>query len=94
MAQRLEALAVGTPVYCGETRVGAVDGVYAEGKSEVAEYMVVRWDSREGTPVLIATKDVASLETRGVQLMGEEQGQYVTAPRYEERLYPSLRRLH
>jgi len=94
MAQRLETLAVGTPVYCGENRVGSIEGVYAEGASGVAEYLVVHWDSRNGTPVLVATKDVQSLEPRGVLLMGDEPGQYITAPRYEERLYPSLRRMH
>jgi hypothetical protein len=94
MAQRLETLSVGTPVYCGGARVGSVDGVYAEGKSEVAEYLVVRWDARDGTPVLIATKDVQGIDARGVTLMGEEPRQYLTAPRYEPRLYPSLRRLN
>jgi len=68
--------------------------VYAEGTSGVAEYIVVRWDSREGTPVLIATKDVSDIESRGVILMGEDPDQYITAPRFDLRLYPSLRRLH
>jgi hypothetical protein len=94
VAQRLETLEPGTPVWCGETRVGSVEGVYAEGNAAVAEYMVVRWDLRNGTPVLIATKDVDSLEKRGVELMGEDPQQYVTAPRYDEKLYPSLRRIH
>jgi len=94
MAQRLETLAPGTPVFCGEKRVGTVDGVYAEGTAEVPEYMVVRWDSRDGMPVLVATRDVESLEPRGVTLIGAEPDQYITAPRYEERLYPSLRRLN
>ncbi|MBV8601301.1 MAG: hypothetical protein JO359_07030 [Candidatus Eremiobacteraeota bacterium] len=93
LAQRLETLAPGTPVFCGEARVGAVDGVYAEGKAEVAEYLAVRWDARDGMPVLIATKDVESLESRGVVLMGAEPSAYETAPRFDSKLYPSLRRL-
>ncbi|MGH7714581.1 MAG: hypothetical protein ACREML_01170 [Vulcanimicrobiaceae bacterium] len=93
MARRLETLDPGTPVFCGEKRVGAVDGVYAEGNAEVAEYMVVRWESRDNTPVLIATKDVETLESRGVTLIGDDPQQYVTAPKYEEKLYPSLRRI-
>lgn len=60
----------------------------------MAEYLVIRWDSRDGTPVLIATKDVQTLDNRGVTLIGEESDQYLTAPRYEERLYPSLRKLN
>lgn len=94
MARRLETLQPGTPVFCGEKRVGSVDGVYAEGTSEVAEYMVVRWESRDNTPVLIATKDVETLEGRGVTLIGDDPQQYVTAPKYEDKLYPSLRRIN
>jgi hypothetical protein len=94
MARRLETLDSGTPVFCGETRVGTVDGVYAEGSAEVPEYLVVRWESRSDMPVLIATKDVETLEDRGVTLMGADPQQYVTAPKYEDKLYPSLRRIH
>lgn len=94
MARRLETLDPGTPVFCGETRVGTVDGVYAEGSAEVAEYLVVRWESRSDMPVLIATKDVQTLEDRGVTLMGDDPQQYTTAPKYEDKLYPSLRRIH
>ena len=94
MARRLETLDSGTPVYCGEQRVGTVDGVYAEGNADVPEYLVVRWQARGGMPVLIATKEVLSIEARGVTLMSEETEAYVTAPRFEDRLYPSLRRIH
>ena len=93
MSRRLENLEPGTPVFCGSKRVGSVDGVYAEGTAEVAEYFVVRWDSRDDTPVLIATKDVATIESRGVILMGDDPAQYATAPRFELKLYPALRRL-
>lgn len=93
MARRLETLEPGTPVFCGEKRIGTVDGVFAEGNAEVAEYMVVRWESRDNTPVLVATKDVETIEGRGVTLIGDDPQQYVTAPKYEEKLYPSLRRL-
>ena len=75
-------------------RVGSVDGVYAEGKAEVAEYLAIRWDSRDGLPVLVATKDVESLEARGVILMGGEPSQYETAPRFDQKNYPSFRRLN
>lgn len=81
-------------MYCGETRVGSIDGVFAEGTAAMAEYIVVRWDSRQGMPVLVATKDVQMLDERGVTLIGDEPGQYITAPRYEEKSYPSLRRIH
>lgn len=90
----METLDPGTPVYCGETRVGSVDGVYAEGHSEVAEYLVVRWESRKDVPVLVATKDVENLEKRGVVLMGANPDQYITAPVFDLKLYPGFRRLH
>lgn len=45
-------------------------------------------------PVLIATKDVQTIEERGVTLMSEDIGAYITAPRYEDKLYPTLRRIH
>lgn len=80
-------------MYCGEHRVGSVDGVYAEGNADVPEYLVVRWDSRDGTPVVIATKDVQTIDERGVTLMGDDAGSYITAPRFEEKLYPTLRRI-
>ncbi|GEM_PF-4497707 len=80
-------------MFCGDQRVGSVAGVYAEGSSDVAEYLVVRWDSRQGTPVLIATKDVQTIEERGVTLMSDDIGAYITAPRFEDKLYPTFRRL-
>jgi hypothetical protein len=43
--------------------------------------------------VLIATKDVQTIEDRGVTLMSEDIAAFVTAPRYEEKLYPNLRRI-
>jgi hypothetical protein len=67
--------------------------VFAEGKSQVAEYLAVRWDSRDGLAVLVPTKDVETIEARGVVLMGGDPGQYETAPRYESSLYPNFRRL-
>lgn len=80
-------------MFCGAQRVGSIDGVFAEGTSDVAEYLVVRWDARGGTPVLIATKDVQTIEERGVTLMSDDTGAYVTAPRYDDKHYPTLRRI-
>ena len=81
-------------MFCGETRVGVVDGVFAEGKAEVAEYLSVRWAARGDLPVLVATKDVETISERGVVLMGAEPSAYETAPRFDPKLYPSFRRLH
>jgi hypothetical protein len=92
MARLLEDLEVGTPVYLGESRVGYVCGVYAEGDARLAEYLVVNWTSR-AADVLIATKDVVSLEEKGVILMGEDPRSYATVPSFEASMYPTIRRI-
>lgn len=68
--------------------------MYSEGHSEVAEYLVVRWDSRQGVPVLVATKDVETIESRGVILIGADPDQYITAPLFDLKHYPAFRKLH
>ncbi|MBV8151410.1 MAG: hypothetical protein JO101_00985 [Candidatus Eremiobacteraeota bacterium] len=93
LARRLETLDPGTPVYCGEKLLGTLDGVYAEGSSDLPEYLVVRWEALDNTPVLVPTKDVESLEARGVILMGVDPGQYDVLPKYQPELYPKFRRL-
>jgi len=56
--------------------------------------LVVRWAALDGTPVLVPTRDVESLEDRGVILMGADPGQYAVLPRFAPELYPQFRRLH
>lgn len=92
MVKRLEELQPGTPVYCGERRVGEIRGVFAEGSSQLAEYLNVFWEPRS-EEVLVSTDDVCEIEDRGVILQG-------TMQRYEDLLifdaaaHPTMRRLH
>ena len=92
MARLLEDLEPGTPVYLGETRVGEVRAVYAEGAARLAEYIAVHWNDR-GESLLIPTKDVASLEAKGVVLMLDDPKLYAGFPTFDEAAHPTIRRL-
>ena len=63
MARTLETLDLGTPVFCGEERVGDVRGLYAEGTARAVEWVVVDWVSR-GEVAVPATKE--SLNAGGI----------------------------
>ena len=92
MARLLEDVELGTPVYLGQSRVGDVRGVYAEGDARLAEYLVVHWNDR-AADLLIPTKDVASLEAKGVVLMGEDPRVYAGMPDFDPGVHPTIRRL-
>lgn len=92
MSRRLETLTPGTPVYCGERRVGSVEGIYTEGESRLAEYLAVRWDSRNAT-ILVSTNDVASLEDKGVVLEGGEPEKYETTAAFDPKAAPTIKPL-
>jgi hypothetical protein len=93
MARLLEDLEVGTPVYLADSQVGEVRGVYAEGGARLAEYLAVYWGAR-GAEVLIPTKDVQSLEPKGVILMGEDPRAFASHPAFDVANYPTIRRIH
>jgi hypothetical protein len=92
MARLLEDLELGTPVFLGESRVGDVRGVYAEGEARLAEYITVHWADR-GEVLLIPTKDVAALEAKGVVLMLDDPRAYASFPAFDESKHPTIRRL-
>lgn len=92
MSRRLETLAPGTPVFCGETRVGSVEGVYTEGDSRLPEYLAVQWETR-GFPILVPTHDVESLEERGVILQSADPVVYETIAKFEPDRYPTIKKL-
>ncbi len=92
MARTLEDLEPGTPVYAGETLVGDVRGVYADGGARSAELLVVFWNSR-GEDVAIPTTEVLSVEERGVQLMRRESDQSADLAPFDASRYPTLKKL-
>jgi hypothetical protein len=75
MALRLEQLQPGTPVFAGATRVGEVEGVYADGDSRSVEVIACRWTSRD-TLVALSSSDVETIDESGVILIGGNPDMY------------------
>jgi hypothetical protein len=92
MARTLETLDPGTPVYAGETRIGAVSAVYAEGDGRSAEILVVHWDARH-EDVAVPTTEVQAVDDDGVYLMRQESDQYDDLAPFEAASFATLRKL-
>ncbi len=93
MAARLETLDPGTPVFCGDVQIGQVRGVFSEGESTLAEYLVIRWESRDAD-VLVATRDVETIDGRGVVLQGSDPEAYASLATFEPQDHPNIRKIH
>jgi hypothetical protein len=91
MARTLETLDLGTPVFCGETRVGTVSGLYAEGHAKSVEWVVVSWADR-GDLAVPAT-EVEDIADRGVVLMHEETRFYDDLIDFNEARFPTVHKL-
>jgi hypothetical protein len=91
MARTLETLELGTPVFCGETRVGSVSGLYAEGSARAVEWVVVDWPER-GLVAIPAT-EVEGISDAGVTLMHGEPHSYDDLVNFDESRFPTVRRL-
>jgi hypothetical protein len=92
MARTLESLDPGTPVYAGQTRVGDVRAVYAEGNARIAELLVVYWDAR-GEDVAIPTTEVESVDDDSVVLMRRESDQYTDLAPFDAERFPTMKKL-
>lgn len=92
MPRILENLSPGTAVYCGETRVGAVLAVYAEGDTRSAALIVVAWDGRS-VPVSLPATEVQSVEDRGLLLMATDPHTYASLVEFDESRYPTVHKL-
>jgi hypothetical protein len=92
MARTLESLEPGTAVFAGDTRVGDVRGVFAEGDARSAELLVVHWDAT-GDEVAIPTTEVADVSERGVELMRREADQYADLAPFDADRFPTMKRL-
>lgn len=92
MARTLESLEPGTPVFAGDTRVGDVRAVFAEGDARSAELLVVHWDAI-GDQVAVPTTEVADVSERGVELMRREPDQYADLAPFDADRFPTMKRL-
>lgn len=92
MARTLEALAAGTPVYCGSQRVGEVSALYAEGSSRAVEWVVTHWTTR-GADVAVPATEVESVSDSGVVLMHADPQFYNELATFAETRFPTARRL-
>lgn len=92
MARTLESLDPGTPVFAGETRIGAVRAVFAEGEARIAEILVVHWDARE-EEVAVPTTEVEAVDADGVHLMRQEPDQYNDLAPFDASRFPTMRKL-
>jgi hypothetical protein len=93
MARTLESLDPGTPVFAGNTRVGDVRAVYAEGDSRSAELVVVSWDARAGDDVAIPSTEILSVDDSGVQLIRQEADQYADLAPFDAARFPTMKQL-
>ena len=92
MARTLEQLDPGTPVFCGNARVGSVASVYAEGDARAAEIVVVRWDAT-GTDLAVPASEVLSLDADGVHLIRQEPSQYTDFAPFDSARFTTMKKL-
>jgi hypothetical protein len=92
MARTLETLAPGTSVFAGETRIGEVVAVFAEGDARSAEIVVVHWDAREDD-VAVPTTEVLTIDDDGVHLMRREADQYNDLAPFDADRFPTMKKL-
>jgi hypothetical protein len=91
MARTLESLDLGTPVFCGEQRVGGVRGLYAEGAARAVEWVVVEWMSRG--KVAVPAIEIGNVDDRGVTLIQSNPREYDSLPAFNEERFPTVRKL-
>jgi hypothetical protein len=92
MARTLESLEPGTPVFAGQTRVGVVRAVFAEGDARAAELLVVAWDAT-GDQVAVPATEVLDVSERGVELMRQEPDQYLDLAPFDAQRFPTMKRI-
>ena len=92
MARTLETLAAGTPVFCGEARVGDVRALYSEGTSRAVEWVVVQWNA-EDREVAIPANEIESVNDSGVRLMHSDMRLYAELPTFDAARFPTAHKL-
>jgi len=92
MANTLESLESGTPVYAGETHVADVRAVYVADGTRQPELVVIHWLDR-GEDVALPVDDVESLDGGRVQLMNSDPNTYATLLTFDASRFPTVRPL-
>ncbi len=92
MARTLESLEPGTPVFCGDTRVGEVRSLYAEGTSRAVEWLIVHWSS-DDRDVALPASEVETVNDGGVLLMHSEARFYAELTTFNAARFPTAHRL-
>jgi hypothetical protein len=92
MPRTLENLTQGTAVLCGETRVGAVLAVYAEGETRSAALIVVDWSGRPA-PVSLPANEVMTIDERGVVLMNADPAYYGSLVEFDASRFPTVHKI-
>jgi len=92
MPRTLENLTQGTAVLCGETHVGAVLAVYAEGETRSAAIVVVDWSGR-AVPVSLPANEVMTIDERGVVLMNADPAYYASLVDFDASRFPTVHKL-
>jgi hypothetical protein len=91
MAHTLETLTPGTPVFCGDTRVGDVRALYSEGQSRLPALIVVHWTYGDRTDdVAVPADEVEAVSDRGVELMQIDPDQYATLASFDPARFPTV----
>jgi hypothetical protein len=91
MARTLETLDLGTPVFCGETRVGTVGGLYAERQAKAVEWVVVTWGDRGD--LAVPAEEIEDIDERGVVLMHYEVNFYDDLIVFDEARFATVHKL-
>ncbi|HTV72960.1 MAG TPA: hypothetical protein VME66_04555 [Candidatus Acidoferrales bacterium] len=79
-------------MWSGDRRIGEVRDVYAEGDSRLPEYLAV-YLSEPAREILIPTRDVATIQERGVVLVSSDPEQYEAVVTFVRGEMPALRKL-
>ncbi|HTW83175.1 MAG TPA: hypothetical protein VMD91_03780 [Candidatus Sulfotelmatobacter sp.] len=79
-------------MFAGETRVGDVRGVYAEGDARSAELIVVHWDAL-GSDVGVPATEIESIDEDGVSLIRTEPDAYEDFAPFDASRFPTLRKI-
>jgi hypothetical protein len=92
MAHTLEDLTPGTPIFCGDARIGEVRSLYSEGTSRAVEW-VIFGRTEDGQDVALPATEVANVNDDGVSLMHDDPKFYADLTVFSEARFPMAHRI-